>query len=75
MSNPRRIGLRSKEEYQDKTVVRQYTNTIAAMMKLLLVESSGAYEGVASGVVELEKRLSAITPNEEEANDPLVSIV
>lgn len=71
VSNPRRIGLRSKEEYQDKTVVRHYTDTITAMMKLLSKDLSESSDSVASGIVELEKRLSAITPNEEEANDPL----
>lgn len=71
VSNPRRIGLRSKEEYQDKDVVKQYTKTIAEMLKLLSDGRIESYESVASGVVELEKRLSTITPSEEEANDPL----
>lgn len=77
IQNPRRIGLRSKEEYKDEKIVAKYTSTIDAMFKIIAEKeghSTAATTSLAEAVVELEKKLSAITMDEEDANDPLVSV-
>lgn len=75
LQGPRRIGLRSKEEYKDEKVVEKYTSTIAAMFALIAENEAehAAAKDLSQGVVELEKKLSAISMDEEDANDPLVS--
>ena len=75
LQGPRRIGLRSKEEYKDEKVVEKYTSTIAAMFELIAEneDKHTSANALSQGVVELEKKLSAISMDEEDANDPLVS--
>ncbi|KAF8421477.1 peptidase family M13 [Tirmania nivea] len=72
LQGPRRIGLRSKEEYKDDKVVAKYTFTISAMFKIIAQkEGLDASEALSEGVVALEKKLSQISMDEEDANDPL----
>ena len=75
LQGPRRIGLRSKEEYKDVKVLDKYTATISAMFKIIAdKEDSDVFAtSLASSVVELEKKLSAISMDEEDSYDPLVS--
>lgn len=76
LQGPRRIGLRSKEEYRDAKVVKEYTSTIAAMFELIAEneEAHATAKTLSQSVVELEKKLSTISMDEEDANDPLVSL-
>lgn len=73
LQGPRRIGLRSKEEYKDDKVVEKYTSTISAMFKIIARKQGLdiSAEALSEGIVALEKELSKISMDEEDANDPL----
>lgn len=73
LQGPRRIGLRSKEEYKDDKVVAKYTSTIGAMFKIIAQKEGQdiSAEVLSEGIVALEKELSKVSMDEEDANDPL----
>ena len=53
-----------------------YTSTISAMFKII-AQKEGldvSVEALSEGVVALEKKLSKISMDEEDANDPLVCL-
>jgi len=66
VSSPRRIGLPSKERYEDDAVVKKYADVVADVLSQL---SSGVDKEVFAGVVELEKKLAAASPSAEERDD------
>lgn len=82
VSPPYKIGLPSKEYYNDEKVVKDYTQTIAKVIPKFLPEhqtstkhSSGSNAiqekatDLANGVVALEKKLAAASPNNEDRDD------
>ena len=88
ISPPYRIGLPAKDFYKDETIVGKYEKALAQVIDKVLPDRknesarlSEGYNSIAAwgqskeyahGVIELEKRLAAISPNAEDRDDVTV---
>jgi endothelin-converting enzyme len=70
VSAPYRIGLPAKERYEDDKLVRKYQMVVEEVLAALV--SDGSKESFGS-VIELEKKLAAASPTEQERQDVTVS--
>ena len=70
---PRRIGLPSKEYYNDSKVVKQYEDTITQIAEAL--HPSDRSRADARDLIEFEKELAAASPDAEDADDVTVCIL
>ena len=70
VSAPYRIGLPSKERYEDGALVKKYENAVVEVLSLLTPDAD---QSAAAGVVALEKKLAAASPSNEERQDVKVS--
>jgi len=71
VSAPWRIGLPSKERYEDDALVKKYENVVVEVLSLL---TPGVNKDVLAGVVDLEKLLAAASPSSEERQDVTVCL-
>ncbi|KAK0648606.1 hypothetical protein B0T16DRAFT_444608 [Cercophora newfieldiana] len=63
---PWRIGLPSKERYEDDNLVKKYEGVVVEVLSKL---TPGEPKDVLAGVVDLEKKLAAASPSTEERED------
>jgi endothelin-converting enzyme len=66
---PWRIGLPSKERYEDDALVKKYEGVVVAVLSQLI---PGENKDVFARVVELEKELAAASPSTQEREDVTV---
>ncbi|KAK0702357.1 hypothetical protein B0H67DRAFT_500455 [Lasiosphaeris hirsuta] len=66
VSPPWRIGLPSKERYEDDALVKKYQGVLVSVLSLLAPDVS---KDVLAKVVDLEKKLAAASPSTEERED------
>jgi endothelin-converting enzyme len=66
VSAPWSFGLPSKERYEDKTLVEKYRGvTVEVLSALFPDQNQKAFEGI----IDLEKKLAAASPSEEDRED------
>ncbi len=68
---PWRIGLPSKERYEDDELVEKYRNVVVEVLDALFPDWNTEYT---PKIVDLEKKLAAASPSEEEREDVTVSL-
>jgi len=66
VSPPWRIGLPSKERYEDKELVKKYEDVVSQVLSALYPSFNSKS---ASGVVDFEAKLAAASPNQQERED------
>jgi endothelin-converting enzyme len=69
VSAPRRIGLPSKERYEDEKLVQQYQDVLIEVLSAIYPEAN---KDSFAHVVELEKKLAAASPSTQEREDVTV---
>ena len=74
MDAPRQPGLPSKEYYQNKQVVRDYSETIGQVLEALLRKAKPDFlsirsEDLVRSIVRFESHLARATPDTEDAED------
>jgi endothelin-converting enzyme len=69
VSPPWRIGLPSKERYEDDVLVKKYQNVTIEVLSLLSPELD---KDILAGVTVFEKKLAAASPSTEDRQDATV---
>lgn len=68
---PWSFGLPSKERYEDEKLVEKYRDVAVEVLSSLY---PGQDKAVFAGIINLEKKLAAASPSEEEREDVTVSL-
>jgi len=68
---PWSFGLPSKERYEDEKLVEKYRDVAVEVLSSLHPDQDKA---VFAGIIDLEKKLAAASPSEEEREDVTVSL-
>jgi endothelin-converting enzyme len=70
VSAPWSFGLPSKERYEDDKLVEKYRDVAVEVLSALYPKQD---KNAFAGIIDLEKRLAAASPNEEDREDVTVS--
>jgi len=72
VSAPYSFGLPSKERYEDEKLVEKYRNVAIEVLSALYPDQD---KNTFSGIIDLEKKLAAASPSEEDREDVTVSLL
>lgn len=76
-ASPAGLVLPSPEYYEDEEIVQKYQDTLEAVFSKLLPKEGGwkRADKLAKSVVDLEKKIAAVTPPPEDQQDVTVSFI